>query len=90
MKIMENIDITWEEKKKREQELLSKKRVRISESGEGQKPKRLKKMKYKIIGEEWGEDTDDKEIDALFDGSQGAGSSNTPGVQLGAGTPTTV
>ena len=30
---MENIDITWEEKKKREQELLSKKGVRISESG---------------------------------------------------------
>ena len=50
VKIMENMDLTWEEKKNREQELLSKKRVRISESGEGQKPKRLKKMKYKIIG----------------------------------------
>ena len=48
--VLENMDLTWEEKKNREQELLSKKRVRISESGEGQKPKRLKKMKYKIIG----------------------------------------
>ena len=45
VKIMENMDLTWEEKKRREQELMSKKRVRMSESGEGQKPKKLRKMK---------------------------------------------
>ena len=45
VKIMENMDLTWEEKKRREQELMFKKRVRMSESGEGQKPKKLRKMK---------------------------------------------
>ena len=79
VKIMEDMDLTWEEKKRKEQELLSKKRVRMLESGEGQKQKRLKKVKYRLIGEEWGEDTDDKEIDALYDVEQGSVSSSPPG-----------
>ena len=89
-KLMDDLDLTWEERKQREQEILSnKKRVRMSESGEGQKPKRLKKMKFKIIGEEWGENENDKEIDEPVDGSQSTGSNNTPGEQMGAGTPNT-
>ena len=66
VKIMEDMDLTWEEKKRREQELPSKKKVRMSESGEGQKPKRLEKMKYRIIGEEWGEGTDGKEMHSMM------------------------
>ena len=90
VKIMEDMDLTWEEKKRREQELLSKKKVRMSESGEGQKPKRLEMMKYRIIGEEWGEGTDGKEIDALYDVEQGAVSSSAYWELLGAETPTTM
>ena len=36
----------------------------MSESDGGQKPKRMKKMKYRLIGEEWGEGADERSIDA--------------------------
>ena len=55
---MEDMDLMWEQKKEREQELFAKKRVRMSESDGGQNPKRMKKMKYRQIGEEWGEGAD--------------------------------
>ena len=87
LKIMENMDLTWEEKKRREQELMSKKRVRMSESGKGQKTKKLRKMRYKIHGEEWGEGADENEIDALNNMEKGAVGSSTPGELLGVGTP---
>ena len=57
-KVMEDMDLMWEQKKEREQELFAKKRVSMSESDGGQKPKRMKKMKYRLIGEEWGEGAD--------------------------------
>ena len=41
---MEDMDLTWEQKKEREQELFANKRVRMSESDGGQNPKRMKKM----------------------------------------------
>ena len=72
------MDLTWEQKKEREQELFSKKRVRMSESDGGQKPKRMKKMKYRLIGEEWGEGADERSIDALNIVEQGANSRSTP------------
>ena len=77
-KVMEDMDLMWEQKKERDKELFAKKRVRMSESDGGQKPKRMKKMKYRLIGEEWGEGADERSIDALNIVEQGADSSSTP------------
>ena len=74
---MEDMDLMWEQKKEREQELFAKKRVRMSESDGRQKPKRMKKMKYRLIGEEWGKGADERNIDTLNIVEQGADSSST-------------
>ena len=50
----------------------------MSESDGGQKPKRMKKMKYRLIGEEWGEGADERSIDALNIVEQGANSRSSP------------
>ena len=44
----------------------------------------MKKMKYRIIGEEVGEGADENEIYALSNVEQGADGSSTPGELLGA------
>ena len=54
---LEQMDETWEQRKSRERELAAKKRGRgndVMTEGE-RKPKRSRRMKYPIVGEDWGE-----------------------------------
>ena len=57
-RILENMDLTWEERKSRARELAEKKRRRLSDIvEEGAKPKkRRKKMKYTMVDDTWGEE----------------------------------
>ena len=55
-KVLTSLDLTWEEKKSWARELEEKKRRRPSEVEGGEKPpKRLKKLKFEVIKEDWGE-----------------------------------
>ena len=55
-KVLTSLDLTWEERKSRARELEEKKRRRPSEVEGGEKPlMRLKKLKFEVIKEDWGE-----------------------------------
>ena len=57
--ILQDMDLSWEQRKEKERELIVRKRGRKPDMEGAQKPaKRLRKMKYKLIGEEWGEGAD--------------------------------
>ena len=61
--VMNDMDLTWEQKKTRERELQERKRSRNQGAEEevGSKPKRSRRMEYDLLGEDWGsEDMEDK------------------------------
>ena len=51
---LNNMDLSWEQRKEKERELLAKKRRRKSKSGADgeQKPKRRRRRQYQLIGED--------------------------------------
>ena len=59
---LEQMDETWEQRKARERELAAKKRGRVNDvMAEGErKPKRSRRMKYPIVGEDWGEEEEEE------------------------------
>ena len=68
-KLMEQDDLTWEEKKKREQELLRNKRKRLDSlpedgavGGAKDKGRSSKRIKLPLIGEDWGDDRGEEEL----------------------------
>ena len=70
--VLQDMDLSWEQRKEKERELLAKKRRRKSKAGADgdgeQKPKRRRRMQYKLIGEEWGEGAEN-DHDILEQGS---------------------
>ena len=54
LRALENMDKNWEGAKTRDRELREKKRL-VVEPESGERPrKRMRKMKYSIVGEDWG------------------------------------
>ena len=84
--MLNNLDLTWAEKKARARELDEKKRRRPSGVEEGAKPpKRLKKLKFEIVEENLGEDVwDDGEELATVGADQGE--VNNSGGELSIGS----
>ena len=62
---LEDMDKNWLEDKTRSREQADKKRERVPELFEGeQKPKRIRKMKYDLLSEDWGSgEVEDKDVD---------------------------
>ena len=54
--LMNDMDLTWEQRTTRERELQERKRSRNqgAEEETGSKPKRSRRMKYNLLGKDWG------------------------------------
>ena len=71
-KVLHNLDLTWEEKKPRARELDIKKRRRQSVVEDGAKySKRLRKMKYSNIEQNWGEERNEEQEARIVDAGVG-------------------
>ena len=54
LRALENMDKNWEGAKTRDRELREKKRLVVEPESGGRPRKRMRKMKYSIVGEDWG------------------------------------
>ena len=70
VRVLEDMDLAWEERKSKEMEMADRKRRRPRDQEEGDKlvggkKKRLKRMEYKLLEDDWGEgcDVDDRDED---------------------------
>ena len=76
---LEDMDTTWETKKSREQELKDRKRRRYEDSVEdapedGGGRKKRRKMKYDVLGEDWGQGVGADELGGYVDGEDSSDS----------------
>ena len=86
---LEYMDTTWETKKSREQELKDRKRRRFKDSVEdapedGGGRKKRRKMKYDVLGEDWGQGVGADELGGYVDGED---SSDSHEVVMSASPP---